>query len=72
MEWNNNVETIFVGKNSIVNRIIVKDLITKNYTDKPMPFLVNNGHVKLLKLLNVETNGDEILINNNLIDSFII
>jgi hypothetical protein len=72
MEWNNNVETIFVGKNSIVNRLIVKDVITKNYTDKPMPFLVNNGQVKLLKLLNVETNGDEILINNNLIDSFIM
>ncbi len=72
MEWNNNVETIFVGKNSIVNRLIVKDVITKNYTDKPMPFLVNNGQVKLLKLLNVETNGDEILTNNNLIDSFIM
>ncbi|MBO5285287.1 MAG: hypothetical protein J6B16_00130 [Clostridia bacterium] len=72
MEWNNNVCTIYVGKDSCVNKFTINDAVTENFTSHPMPFIVNDGTIKLIKLSNVAVKGDEVLINNNVINSLIM
>lgn len=42
----NPVETIYIGKNTEIDTLILDTVVTENLTDSPMPFLVNHGRVQ--------------------------
>lgn len=55
----NPVETIFIGKNTVIDNVILENITTENHTDKEdMPLLINNGTIKSLNGSNVRTNGE--------------
>lgn len=57
-EYVNPVETIFIGKNTVIDNLILENITTENHTDKEdMPLLINNGTIKSLNGSNVRTNG---------------
>lgn len=62
-ETTNPVDTIQVGENALVERMILDNVTTRNTTGKPMTFLRNKGTVKYLSLRNVDSGGDELLVN---------
>lgn len=70
-EFNVPVETVYVGKNTIVDKLSLKDVITLNKTEKPMPLLVNKGLIKTLELSNVNPTNDELLVNSGMIEKTI-
>ncbi len=52
--------TVFVGKNTVIDRFVLENVSTENYTQTPMPLLENNGTIKHLSAANLRTDKDEI------------
>lgn len=44
------VETIYIGKHTEVESLILEKIVTENHTEKEMPFMVNHGKVKNLHM----------------------
>ena len=52
-EFNVPVETLHIGANTIVENLILDDIITENRTEREMPFFVNKGTVKSISARNI-------------------
>ena len=51
-----------------VDRLILEDFSTENYTDRPMPLLMNNGTVGQLCAESLETNGDPLFAGEGTVE----
>lgn len=56
-------DTIHVGRNAVVDRMILEDITTENTTGLPMPLIHNNGRIGYLSVRNVDSGADEMLVN---------
>lgn len=56
-EYNMPVETIYIGENTLIDNLILDNIVTENHTDKKMPMLVNNGSVKQIVTNNIVDKG---------------
>ena len=56
-------DTVYVGENTTVDRLIIENATTENSTGEPMPFLHNKGSIAYLSLSNVDCGEDEMLVN---------
>lgn len=63
------VETVFLGENSVVEHLTLSHIFTENETSSPMPLFVNNGTIKNLRIEEIESHGDPLLINNHIIEN---
>ena len=63
------VETVFLGENSVVEHFTHSHIFTENDTESEMPLFVNNGTIKNLRLEELDSHGDPLLINNHIIDN---
>ena len=61
-------DTVFVGKNTTVDRLIIDNVITKNATDSKMILLQNMGNIKYLSLSNIDSGDDPQIINRGAIE----
>ena len=57
------VDTIHVGSNAVVNRLIVDDVTTTNSTGLPMPLLHNKGTIRYLSIKRADSADDETIFN---------
>lgn len=64
-------DTICIGENARIDRLVLDTVTTRNSTGKPMPLIRNKGNVKLLSLNNVDCGDDERLVNEGMIDSVV-
>ncbi|MBQ8356978.1 MAG: hypothetical protein IJX39_04120 [Clostridia bacterium] len=62
-------DTIHIGKNAAVNRLIIDDVTTTNTTGLPMPLLVNHGKIGYLSMRHVDCDKDEKLVNTGEVGS---
>ena len=63
-EYVNPVETVYVGKESVVDSLILENITSENHTEENMTFLVNNGTVKHLVMRDIRV-GNQSLMNGN-------
>ena len=56
------VETIFVGENAVVEKMIVDHVVTENHTGETMPVIVKKGEVQELTVQNIRSNGDPVIV----------
>lgn len=68
-EQNDPIATVWVGKNTVVEHMILENVSTENYTDIPMPLLENHGRIKTLYARNLRTDKDEILAGGGCIET---
>lgn len=61
--------TIYVGKNTVVQRMILDDITTQNATGNPMPLIHNRGTIKNLSMKDVTVIGDELFFNEGTIEN---
>ena len=60
-EYINPVETIFIGKNTVIDNFILDNVTMENNTSEPdMPLIVNNGTIKNMNASNVRKDGKKI------------
>jgi hypothetical protein len=60
--------TIYVGKNALVNRLILEDITTTNTTGLPMPLLDNHGTIRYLSVKDIDSDQDPALVNSGIIE----
>ena len=71
-EKNVPIELLYIGKCfKPIERITVSDMTAENETDKPIPMIVNAGHVKHLRLCGLDADRDEVFVNNGTVDELI-
>lgn len=63
-EYNIPIETIHIGKNTMIDTLLLENITSKNFTDREMPMIVNNGNVSKFIINHVDANGDPELIEN--------
>ncbi len=64
------VDTIYVGEGAAVDRLILKDITTVNTTGCPMPLLHNKGRIGYLSQKDLDSAGDDTLVNEGVIGTF--
>jgi len=64
-------DTIKVGVNAVVERLIMDNFICENHTDKPMNFIKNDGLIKYLHMTDVVTKDCEKITGNGTIEKLI-
>ena len=55
------LSTIFVGKDTVVEHLILENVTTENATGQPMPLLENHGIIQTFRGRSLRTDGDAIL-----------
>lgn len=55
--------TVYVGRDSVIGRLILNDITTQNATDLPMPLLLNKGKIEYLSLRRADAAGDPVIVN---------
>lgn len=71
-EKNVPIELLYIGNCfKPIERITVSDMTAENETDKPIPMIVNAGHVKHLRLYGLDADRDEAFVNNGTVDELI-
>ena len=63
-EYNNPIDTLYIGKSSVVRRLILDDIVTENHTDSPMPFMDNEGTIQALSMRNISVGSEELITGN--------
>lgn len=48
VEYITPIDTIFIGKDTVIEQMVLENITTENHTEKPMPFFTNCGEVKNL------------------------
>ena len=72
IETDTPVETVYVGKNTPVDNLIINDVVQENHTDKgDMPVLVNKGKIAKLQFTNISAGGQSELVNEGEISEII-
>lgn len=66
-ENNYPIETLLIQKGAVVERLILDNVTTENHTCREMPLIVNDGTLNSVFFRDCETNGDEMLVNNNIV-----
>lgn len=56
-------DTVYVGQNTTVRRLIMDDITTDNETGLPMPLLRNKGKICYLSMRRIDSGADEKLVN---------
>lgn len=56
-------DTVHIGRNARVDRLILDDITTENETGLPMPLLMNRGVIKSLSMQDLDSGNDELLVN---------
>jgi len=64
-------DTIKVGVNAVVERLIMDNFICENHTDKPMNFIKNDGLIKYLHMTDVVTKDCEKITGTGTIEKLI-
>lgn len=60
-EYINSVETIFIGKDTVIDNFIMENVTTENNTSEPdMPLIINNGTIKNMNASNVLKDGETV------------
>lgn len=67
-EWINPVETVLVGRNTVVENMILENISSENHTGEPMPLLKNDGIIKHLSATNLRAIGDEVFAGEGTIE----
>ena len=57
-EYNIPVETIHIGEKTMVDNLILDNIVAENHTGEEMPMLVNNGSVKRFVTNNIMNKGE--------------
>ena len=65
-EYNIPVETVYVGKNTSVDSLILENITSENFTGETMPMIVNNGALRGVTVKNINANGDPELVVNGI------
>ena len=55
--------TVYVGRDSVIGRLILNDITTQNATGLPMPLLLNKGKIEYLSLRRADAAGDPVIVN---------
>ena len=63
--------TVDVGVNTVVENLIIDNLMLNDQLNGETPCIVNAGTIKTLVTSNVRTNGAEKIINNGVIEEHI-
>ena len=63
------VETVHVGKNTVVDDLILDTVTTENRTGTPMPLLANSGTIGCLTVRHIRANGDPELVGEGTIQN---
>lgn len=61
------METFHIGKDTVVENMILDDIAVENRTDGAMPFLVNKGVVKSFTMPNIRGIEGEIIDNTGIL-----
>ena len=60
-EYINPISTIFIGHDTVVDRLILDNISVDNYTDaEEIPFLVNEGQINYFDAINLFNDGKEL------------
>ena len=60
-EYVNPVSTIFVGHDTVIDRLMLDNISTDNHTDaQEIPLLVNEGQIKYFDAINLFSDGEEL------------
>ena len=57
-------ELIHIGENCTVDRMIAENMTMKNFTGEPMPLMQNFGSIRHLSVKEMDSDGDECLVND--------
>lgn len=61
-------ELIRVDDGGLVNRMILSDIVSENYTGTPMPLLYNMGVIKYLSTRDLDSGEDKVIVNEGTIE----
>jgi len=61
-------ETVYIGRETPVERLIIENVTTTNETGHPMPFLRNRGIIRYLSMRNTDFAQDEAIIGEGCIE----
>ncbi len=64
-------ELIRIDDGALVNRMILSDITSENYTDKEIPLIYNMGMIKYLATSDLDNGNDPVIINEGTIEKHI-
>ena len=67
-EFTTPVETVYVGEKSQVDTLILENITTENYTEEPMPLLVNNGKIGNLVVRDIKVGNQPFMTGTGVVE----